>query len=91
MFGEAAEEVADFFGGDLVGVVEGATFGKFGESRGGGDGASATVSFPADVDDFVVFYADFDEHLVAADRVTDDAFAVGEPFGFVAHDEVSRV
>ena len=98
VLGETTEKVAEFFGGDVGGGRKWATFGEFGESRGRGDGAGATVGFPGDV--FYVFFffragfsggdADFDEHLVAADGVADDSLSVASPGGFVAHEKVSR-
>lgn len=100
VLGKAAEEVADFLRSDLVGGVESAAFGELGEGGGGGDGAGATVSFPTDVADVFFPFAgrwilarvdfDFDEHLVAADRITDDAFTVGDKLGFVAHEKITR-
>lgn len=71
VLGEIAQVIIDIFGGDFEGFVESFAFGEFGKSRGGGNGGSAAVSFPADVGNFIIFNLDVHFHLIAADGVAD--------------------
>ena len=91
VFRKVAEVIVDILSSDFESLAEGLAFGEFRECTSTGNGAGAAISFPFNVDDLIVFDLKEHFHLVAADRVTNDAFGVMRKVCLIAHEEVSRI